>query len=105
MDYSSGMSLMYLLLVNSNKSNIGQFVSAIEAPSTTISVHETPNCVPIEIGNGAKLRTFYEQAFFTLQQRTCSQIAKACIRAIETRPYNGGQATKPDWWPTEVRLV
>lgn len=68
---------------------------------------DSDNRFPLEIGDTKKVTNFYTMAFKRLQQINCRLVAKAFIKLIEPRkqanhPYNGGDDTKPDWWPRDV---
>ncbi|KUL81996.1 hypothetical protein ZTR_09817 [Talaromyces verruculosus] len=86
--------------------------NSLPSPHTTYEVVETygnsDNQFPLEIGDTKNVTKFYTMAFIELQQLNCRLVAKTFIKLIEPRkkaryPYNGGEDTKPDWWPRGVR--
>jgi len=49
----------------------------------------------------------YFPKFLLLQQRTCKIIVRCWVKAVEPKkhtrfPYQGGEDTKPDWWPLNL---
>lgn len=51
---------------------------------------------------------YYERRLEDIQQNACKLICKNWIKIIEPKkqinyPYNGGEATKPGWWPQAIR--
>ncbi|OKL55597.1 hypothetical protein UA08_09133 [Talaromyces atroroseus] len=69
---------------------------------------DSDNKSPLQIADTKKVTKFYTMAFKQLQQLNCRLLAKTFIKLIEPRkqvgyPYKGGEGTKPDWWPHDVR--
>jgi uncharacterized protein DUF2841 len=95
--------------------------SAVQETTHLNNNNLTIEKIPLEIGNEAKVKLYYETALKHFQQLNCRQMAKAFIKFIEPRkqvkhPYNGGrpppgspqgtkgdpEKTKPEWWPPGV---
>jgi hypothetical protein len=54
------------------------------------------------------IEKYYESRFNDIQQNACKLICKNWVKIIEPKkqinhPYNGGEASRPDWWPTLSR--
>lgn len=55
-----------------------------------------------------KLDEYYTDRFAAMQQNTCKMIVKHWIKIIEPKkqiryPYNGGEESKPQWWPQSIK--
>ena len=66
-----------------------------------------PDLFPVSVTLG-NVEKYYESRFNTAQQSACKLIAKNWIKIIEPKkqvkfPYNGGDASKPAWWPATVK--
>lgn len=51
---------------------------------------------------------YYEGRFNDIQQNACKLICKNWVKLIEPKkqvnhPYNAGEASRPDWWPSASR--
>ena len=56
----------------------------------------------------SEVEKYYESRFNDIQQNACKLICKNWVKLIEPKkqikyPYNGGEDTRPDWWPTVTR--
>ncbi|EAS30007.2 uncharacterized protein CIMG_13171 [Coccidioides immitis RS] len=61
----------------------------------------------LKIGDRERVGAYYHAAFCGFLQFNCRAICKPWIDVIEPKkqvkhPYNGGESTKPDWWPAGV---
>ncbi|KAK6502533.1 hypothetical protein TWF506_003113 [Arthrobotrys conoides] len=59
---------------------------------------------PLRIGDEEAVNKYIYNKFLQIQQLDCKTIAKCWIKVIEPKkqahsPYNGGDSTKPWWWP------
>ncbi|KAK6342080.1 hypothetical protein TWF730_001560 [Orbilia blumenaviensis] len=59
---------------------------------------------PLRIGDEVAVNKYIYNKFLQIQQLDCKTIAKCWIKVIEPKkqahsPYNGGDSTKPWWWP------
>ncbi|KAK6330755.1 hypothetical protein TWF718_002956 [Orbilia javanica] len=59
---------------------------------------------PLCIGDEEAVNKYIYNKFLQIQQLDCKTIAKCWIKVIEPKkqahsPYNGGDSTKPWWWP------
>ncbi|KAK6496199.1 hypothetical protein TWF481_002223 [Arthrobotrys musiformis] len=59
---------------------------------------------PLRIGDEDAVNKYIYNKFLQIQQLDCKTIAKCWIKVIEPKkqahsPYNGGDSTKPWWWP------
>jgi len=62
---------------------------------------------PIEMKLG-EVTQYYENRLHDIQQNACKLICKNWVKIIEPKkqvnhPYNGGEASRPDWWPIGTR--
>jgi hypothetical protein len=90
-----------LNLARSNSRTVVQDSSMMSPASAT-------EYKPLIIGNADEVTTFLETRFRQLQQLCCKSVAKVWIKVIEPKkqtryPYNRGEESKPDWWPSDVR--
>ncbi|KAF3901730.1 hypothetical protein AA313_de0200914 [Arthrobotrys entomopaga] len=86
-------------------------VSRDDEPPEEESREEEPEeelpMVPLCIGDEAAVANYLWRKFVELQQLDCKVIAKAWVKVIEPKkqahsPYNGGDATRPWWWPSDA---
>jgi hypothetical protein len=89
------------LSANNSRNRVGQDMSMISPASGT-------EYKPLTIGSAEEVATFLETRFRQLQQSGCKVVAKAWIKVIEPKkqtryPYNRGEESKPEWWPSDVR--
>jgi hypothetical protein len=77
-------------------------------PDAAMMTPSSAEYKPLVIGDTDEVSVFLETRFRQLQQLCCKIVAKAWIKVIEPKkqtryPYNRGEASKPEWWPTDVR--
>lgn len=56
----------------------------------------------------SEVEQYYESRLNDIQQNACKLICKNWVKLIEPKkqvnhPYNGGEASRPDWWPAAAR--
>ncbi|EPS42631.1 hypothetical protein H072_3434 [Dactylellina haptotyla CBS 200.50] len=78
-----------------------------DMPREDEEIEEEPPLVPLCIGKQAEVATYLWRKFVQIQQLDCKVIAKAWVKVIEPKkqahsPYNGGDATRPWWWPVDA---
>jgi hypothetical protein len=82
-----------------------------EDPDRTLVEDERPTTPPPEHAltlAQPDLDEYYTSRFAAMQQNTCKLVVKQWIKIIEPKkqinyPYNGGEETKPQWWPQGVK--
>jgi hypothetical protein len=55
-----------------------------------------------------EVEQYYENRFNDIQQNACKLVCKNWVKLIEPKkqvnhPYNAGEASRPDWWPSIAR--
>ncbi|KAF3923740.1 hypothetical protein ABW20_dc0108212 [Dactylellina cionopaga] len=68
---------------------------------------EEMEMVELCIGDEVAVNKYLWHKFVQIQQLDCKVIAKAWVKVIEPKkqahsPYNGGDATRPWWWPPDA---
>ncbi|KAF3930162.1 hypothetical protein ABW19_dt0209685 [Dactylella cylindrospora] len=68
---------------------------------------DNEDMMPLRISDRESVTRFLECRFILIQQLSCKTVAKCWIKVVEPKkqshsPYNGGNATRPWWWPQNV---
>ncbi|KAJ5882300.1 uncharacterized protein N7529_000972 [Penicillium soppii] len=63
--------------------------------------------VSLKVGDTESVMRYYRSTLYYLRQHNCSAMIRAVIKSIEPQkyaksPYNGGDLTKPKWWPSSI---
>ncbi|KAK6542513.1 hypothetical protein TWF694_006464 [Orbilia ellipsospora] len=87
--------------------NVSKDEEPLEDEPREEEVEEELPMVPLCIGDEAAVANYLWRKFVELQQLDCKVIAKAWVKVIEPKkqahsPYNGGDATRPWWWPVDA---